>query len=68
VFPIDNDATTTTTTTTVYGAGKDNEGRGTDSPVEHHPNQTNGAPPPQPPKFITGQMYFLPPNQQRQSN
>jgi len=27
-----------------YGAGKDNGGRGTDSPGGRHPNRTNGAP------------------------
>jgi len=52
------------------GAGEYNGGRGTDSLGGRHHNRTNGAPlPPQPPKvFFTGQMPFLPPNQQRQSS
>jgi len=32
-----------------------------------HPNRTNDAPTPTTPKFFTGRMPFLPPNQQRQS-
>jgi len=39
-----------------------------DSPGGHNPNQTNGTPnPTTPPRFFTGWMPFLPPNQQRQS-
>jgi len=50
-----------------YGAGKDNGGRGTDSPGGRHPNQTNGAPTPTTsPRFCTRRMPFLPPNQQCQ--
>jgi len=33
-----------------YGAGKDNGGRGTDSPGGRHPNRTNGAPTPTTPQ------------------
>jgi len=48
--------------------GKIMEARGTDSPDEHHPNRTNGAPTPTTPaRFFTGRMPFLPPNQQHQS-
>jgi len=57
-----------TTPLDFYGAGEDNGGRGTDSPKGRHPNRTNGAPTPTtPPRFFTGRMPFLPPNQQRQS-
>ena len=47
--------------------GKIMGGRGTDSPGGRHPNRTNSAPTPTTPKFFTGRMPFLPPNQQRQS-
>jgi len=57
-----------TTPLDYYGAGKVNGGRGTDRPGWHHPNWAYGAPTPTtPPKFFTGRMPFLPPNQQRQS-
>jgi len=52
----------------VYGAGKDNGGRGTDSLGGRYPNRTNGAPTPTIPKVFTGQMPFLPPNQFLQLN
>jgi len=41
------------------------EAESTDSPGGRHPNRTNGAH--NPPRFFTGRMPFLPPNQQRQS-
>jgi len=34
-----------------YGAGGDNEGRGTDSPGGRYPNRTNGAPTPTTPQI-----------------
>jgi len=49
------------------GAGDDNGGRGTDSPVERNPIRTNGVSTPITPSVFTGRMPFLPPNQQRQS-
>ena len=46
--------------------GKINRGRHTDYPAGCHSIQTNQCPPPPSPHFFTGQMPFLPPNQQCQ--
>jgi len=46
--------------------GKINRGRHTDHPAGRHSIRTNQCLPP-PPLFFTGQMPFLPPNQQCQS-
>ena len=46
--------------------GKINRGRHTNHPAVCHFIQTNQCPPPPPPHFLTGQMPFLPPNQQCQ--
>ena len=35
--------------------------------VDATPTELTAPPPPQPPRFFTGRMPFLPPNQQRQS-
>jgi len=50
-----------------FGARGDTGGRGTGSPSGRHPIRTNDAPTPTTPMFFTGQMPFLPPNQQHQS-
>jgi len=48
--------------------GKINRGRHTDHPAGRHSIRTNQClPPPSAPIFFTGQMLFLPPNQQHQS-
>ena len=47
--------------------GEINRGRHTDHPAGRHSIRTNQCPPPLSPPFFTGQMPFLPPNQQRQS-
>ena len=47
--------------------GKINRGRHTDHPAGCHSIRTNQCLPPPSPIFFTGQMPFLPPNQQRQS-
>ena len=48
--------------------GKINRGRHTDHPAVLHSIRTNQCPPPpSSPYFFTGQMPFLPPNQQRQN-
>jgi len=57
-----------TTLLDFYGAGEDNGGRGTDRPGGRHPNRIIGASTPTtPPRFFTGRMPFLFPNQLRQS-
>jgi len=47
--------------------GKINKGRHTDNPAGRYSIRTNQYPPPPSPHFFTGQMPFLPPNQQCQS-
>jgi len=47
--------------------GKINSGRHTDHPAGCHSIRTNQCPLPPSPIFFTGQMPFLPPNQQGQS-
>ena len=47
--------------------GKINRGRHTDHPAGRHSIRTNQCSPPPSPNFLTGQMPFLPPNQQCQS-
>ena len=47
--------------------GKINRGRHTDYPAGRHSIRTNQCLPHDPPIFFTGQIPFLPPNQQHQS-
>jgi len=47
--------------------GESNRGRHADHPAGRHSIRTKQCPPPPSPHFFTGQMPFLPPNQQCQS-